>query len=90
MEGKILAGKVLIKPIDLDGMTKSGIIIPDSVREKPSSGKVLLVGADKPHEPMEVSVGDIVQYGKNLGTEFHLEGKDLLLIDQSDIMFVQA
>ncbi len=89
MEGKILAGKVLVKPTDIDKITASGIIIPDSVREKPNSGKALMVGADKPGEPMYVSVGDIVLYSKNIGQDLELDGKSLLLISQSDILFIQ-
>jgi chaperonin GroES len=89
MDGKILAGKILVKATNIDALTASGIIIPESVREKPNSGRVLIIGADKPREPMRVSVGDIVLYSKNIGQDVELDGKDLLLIDQSDILFIQ-
>ena len=60
LKGKILAGKILVQPQEAETKTASGIIIPDSAKEKPQAGKVVLVGAAKKDEAMEVSVGDTV------------------------------
>jgi chaperonin GroES len=88
LKGKILAGKVLVKPDDAEDKTASGIIIPDSAKEKPRQGKVVLVGAAKKDEEMEVKKGDVVLYGKYSGQELTLDGDDYLLISQSDILFI--
>ncbi len=89
LKGKILAGKILVKPKAAETKTASGIIIPDSAKEKPLQGEVVLVGAEKKDEKMEVSVGDVVLYGKYAGTELNVEGVDYLLISQSDVLFIQ-
>jgi co-chaperonin GroES (HSP10) len=60
LKGKVLAGKVLVKPHEAEAKTASGIIIPDSAKEKPRQGKVVLVGAAKKDEEMEVKKGDVV------------------------------
>jgi len=88
LKGKILAGKVLVLPKEAEKKTASGIIIPDSAKEKPQTGKVVLVGSPKKDEPMEISVGDVVFYGKYSGTELTFEGIDYLLISQTDVLFV--
>ncbi|MGA1978548.1 MAG: co-chaperone GroES [Bacteroidales bacterium] len=88
LKGKILAGKVLVKPYEAEAKTASGIIIPDSAKEKPRQGKVILVGAAKKDEEMEVKKGDEVLYGKYSGQELTIEGEDYLLISQSDILFI--
>lgn len=88
LKGRILAGKILVKPTEADEKTASGIFIPDSAREKPSQGKVIKVGADKKDEPMEIKVGDVVLYGKYGGQELTIEGEDYLLISQSDVLFI--
>ena len=88
LKGKILAGKVLVKPQPAEEKTSSGIIIPDSAKEKPLSGQVVLVGAAKKDETMEVKVGDTVLYGKYGGTELTIEGDDYLLISQSDVLYI--
>jgi len=88
LKGKILAGKVLVEPQEAVTKTAGGIIIPDSAKEKPLSGKVVLVGNAKKDEPMEVKVGDLVFYGKYSGTELSIEGKDYLLISQTDVLFI--
>ena len=64
LKGKVLAGKVLVKPVAAETKTQSGIIIPDSAKEKPLKGTVVLVGAAKKDEAVEVNVGDTVLYGK--------------------------
>lgn len=88
LKGKILAGKVLVKPNEAEEKTTSGIIIPDSAKEKPRQGKVVLVGASKKDEEMEVKVGDTVLYGKYAGQELSLDGTEYLLISQTDILFI--
>ncbi len=88
LKGKILAGKVLVKPNEAEAKTASGIIIPDSAKEKPRQGKVILVGAAKKDEDMEVKKGDEVLYGKYSGQELTIDGEDYLLISQSDILFI--
>lgn len=88
LKGKVLAGKVLVKPVEAETKTVSGIIIPDSAKEKPLKGTVVLVGAAKKDETVEVKVGDTVLYGKYSGTELSIDGEDYLLINQSDVLYV--
>jgi chaperonin GroES len=88
LKGKILAGKVLVKPNEAEEKTASGIIIPDSAKEKPRQGKVILVGAAKKDEEMEVKKGDVVLYGKYAGQELTVDGEDYLLVSQTDILFI--
>lgn len=88
LNGKILAGKILVKPQPAEEKTSSGIIIPESAKEKPLNGQVVLVGADKADEKMEVKKGDTVLYGKYAGTELTIEGEDYLLISQSDVLYI--
>ena len=64
LKGKILAGKILIEPTAAEEKTASGIIIPETAKEKPQQGVVIMVGDDKKDEPMEVKVGQTVLYGK--------------------------
>ncbi len=89
IKGKILAGKVLVKPHEAEDKTASGIIIPDSAKEKPRQGTVILVGAPKKDEEMEVKEGDVVLYGKYAGQELTIDGEEYLLLSQSDILFIQ-
>lgn len=88
LKGKILAGKILVKPQEAEEKTVSGIIIPDSAKEKPQVGTVVLVGADKKDEPMELKAGDVVFYGKYSGTELNIDGVDYLLMSQSDVLYI--
>ncbi len=88
LKGKILAGKILVEPQEAEEKTVSGIIIPDSAKEKPQQGTVVLAGAAKKDEPMEVKVGDTVVYGKYSGTELNIDGKDYLLMSQSDVLYI--
>ncbi|MFT3737488.1 MAG: co-chaperone GroES [Breznakibacter sp.] len=88
MKGKILAGKVLVKPQAAEEKTSSGIIIPDSAKEKPLRGTVVLVGVAKKDEAMEVKAGDTVLYGKYSGTELSIDGTDYLLISQNDVLYI--
>ena len=89
LKGKILAGKILVEPQKAEEKTSSGIIIPDSAKEKPRQGTVVLVGAAKKDEEMEVKKGDVVLYGKYSGQELTINNEDYLLISQSDILFIQ-
>ncbi|WP_439183939.1 co-chaperone GroES [Carboxylicivirga taeanensis] len=88
LKGRILAGKILVKPQAAETKTASGIIIPDSAKEKPLQGTAVLVGAAKKDEVMEVKVGDVVLYGKYGGTELTIDGEDYLLISQSDVLYI--
>jgi chaperonin GroES len=88
LKGKILAGKLLIQPVAAEEKTAGGIIIPDSAKEKPQKGKVILTGVAKKDEVMEVKVGDTVFYGKYAGTELHIDGTDYLLISQTDVLYI--
>ena len=88
LKGKILAGKILVQPKEAEKKTASGIIIPDSAKEKPQVGKVVLVGSAKKDDPMEISVGDMVSYGKYSGTELTIDGEDYLLMSQTDVLFI--
>lgn len=88
LKGKILAGKVLVKPSEAEEKTASGIIIPDTAKEKPQHGKVIMVGSEKKDEPMEINVGDQVLYGKFAGQELTIDEEDYLLITQSDVLFI--
>ena len=90
LKGKVLAGKILVKPMAAETKTSSGIIIPESAKEKPLQGTVILVGAAKKDEPMEIKAGDVVLYGKYAGTELEFEGKKYLIMRQSDVVAVLA
>ena len=87
---KPLADRVLVEASAAETTTASGIIIPDTAQEKPQQGVVVAVGAGKPDEPMTVKVGDVVLYGKYGGTEIIHEGKDYLIMRESDIYAVMA
>jgi chaperonin GroES len=83
-----LADRVIVESAAAEEKTAGGIIIPDTAKEKPQRGKVLAVGAGKKDEPMTVKVGDIVLYGKYAGTEVSVEGKDYLIMRESDIFAI--
>lgn len=85
---KPLADRVLIEPQQAETTTASGIIIPDNAKEKPQKGTVVAVGNGTKDEPLTVSVGDSVLYGKYAGTELKLEGKDYLIMRESDILAI--
>jgi len=82
---KPLADRVLVKPAPAEEKTASGIIIPDSAKEKPQRGEVVAVGSGKKDEPLTVKVGDVVLYGKYAGTEITIEGTEYLMMKESDI-----
>lgn len=85
---KPLADRVLVEPQAAEQKTASGIIIPDTAKEKPQRGKIVAVGKGAKDEPMELKVGDEVLYGKYAGTEISIEGKDYLMMRQSDVLAV--
>jgi chaperonin GroES len=93
MNFRPLHDRVLIKPLDEDEKTAGGIIIPDTAKEKPMQGKVLAVGSGARDEsgkltPMDLKVGDKVLYGKWAGTEVKIDGDDLVIMKESDVMGV--
>ena len=83
-----LADRVLVEPAAAEQTTSSGIIIPDSAKEKPQRGHVVAVGPGKKDDPTTVAVGDTVLYGKYSGTELQLEGKDYMIMRESDILAI--
>lgn len=85
---KPLADRVLVEPAAAETKTASGIIIPDTAKEKPQQGTIVAVGKGKKDEPMTVKVGDKVLYGKYSGSELKWEGKDYLIMKESDILAV--
>jgi chaperonin GroES len=82
---KPLADRVVVEPAAAEEKTASGIIIPDTAKEKPQKGTVVAAGPGKKDEPVTVKVGDVVIYGKYSGTEIQIEGKDYLMMKESDI-----
>lgn len=88
MNIKPLADRVLVKPVPAEEKTVSGIIIPDSVKEKPLKGEILAAGNGTKDEEMLVKVGDVVLYGKYAGTELEWEGETYLVMRQSDILAI--
>lgn len=82
---KPLADRVLIEPAPAEQKTISGIIIPDTAKEKPLKGVVIAAGKGKTDEPMTVKVGDTVLFGQYSGTEIKIDGKDFLIMRESDI-----
>jgi chaperonin GroES len=88
-----LGDRVVVKPTPREEMTKSGIVLPDTAKEKPQEGSVLAAGPgrileDGKREQMDVKEGDRVLYAKYAGTEFKLEGEELLIISQKDILAI--
>jgi chaperonin GroES len=88
-----LGDKVIVTPSPREEMTKTGIVLPDTVKEKPQEGTVLAAGPgrildDGKRESMDVKEGDKVLYAKYAGTEFKVEGDELLIVSQKDILAV--
>ncbi|MBH5372199.1 co-chaperone GroES [Bradyrhizobium glycinis] len=93
MDFRPLHDRVVVKRIDADEKTAGGIIIPDTAKEKPSQGEVVAVGPGGRDEagkliPIDIEVGDRVLFGKWSGTEVRIEGRDLLIMKESDILGV--
>ena len=90
-----LGDRVVIQPSAREEMTKSGIVIPDTAKEKPQEGTILSAGPgrildDGKREAMDVKAGDKVLYAKYAGTEFKIDGEDLLIVAQKDILAIVA
>ena len=83
-----LADRVLVEAAAAEEKTASGIIIPDTAKEKPQKGKVVAVGTGKKDEPLTVKEGDDVLYGKYSGTEITIDGKEYLIMRESDIFAI--
>ncbi len=87
-----LEDRVVIKPVEEEEKTASGIVLPDTAKEKPMKGEVMAVGEGKWDEagknriPVDVKVGDIVIYGKYSGTEFKSDGEELLIVRAAEIL----
>ena len=88
MSIKPLADRVLIKPADAEAKTASGIIIPDSAKEKPLKGEVIAVGKGTKDEEMVLTEGDLVLYGKYAGTEIEFDDTKYLIMRQSDVLAI--
>ncbi|MEM9684111.1 MAG: co-chaperone GroES [Pseudomonadota bacterium] len=93
MKIRPLHDRVVVRPLTSEEKTPGGIIIPDTAQEKPSEGEVVAVGAGARSEegrvvPLDVKKGDRILYGKWSGTEVKIDGKDLLIMKESDIMGV--
>ena len=86
MKIRPLADRVLIQPTPAEETTLSGIIIPDSAKEKPLKGTVIAAGEGTKDEKMILKEGDVVLYGKYAGTEIELEGEKYLIMRQSDVL----
>ena len=86
-----LADRVIVRPIEKEEVTKGGIVLPDTAREKPQEGKVLAVGPGRLSEDgkriaMDVKVGDVVVYAKYGGTEIKVDGEELVILREGDIL----
>ena len=83
-----LHDRVIVKPAAAETKTAGGIIIPDTAKEKPQRGTVIAAGPGKKDEPVTVKNGDTVLYGKYAGTEITIDGQDLLIMRESDILAI--
>lgn len=79
---------MVIEPKAAETKTASGLYIPDTAKEKPQQGTVVAAGPGKKDEPMELKAGDVVLYGKYAGTEVTVDGKELLIMKQGDVLAV--
>ncbi|MGQ0742995.1 MAG: co-chaperone GroES [Acidimicrobiales bacterium] len=92
MNLKPLDDRIVVRPSEAEQTTSSGIVIPDTAKEKPQQGEVLAVGPGRRSEqtgeviPLDVKVGDTVVYSKYGGTEFTVEGEDLLILTSRDVL----
>jgi len=90
-----MADRLVVKPIEKEEKTKGGIILPDTVKEKPQEGEVLAVGPGRMSDDgtriaMDIKVGDIVIYAKYGGTEIKIENEDLMILRENDILAKKA
>jgi chaperonin GroES len=89
-----LGDRVIVRPIDTEEVSKGGIILPDTAKEKPQDGEIIAIGPGKIKDdgsriPMEVKVGDKVMFAKYAGTEVKLNDEKLMIMSQSDIMAIK-
>jgi len=92
---KPLADRLVVKPIDREEVTKGGIFLPDTAKEKPQEGEILAVGPGRLSEegqriPLDVKVGDIVIYSKYGGTELKSEGEEYMILRESDVLAIKV
>ncbi len=92
---KPLGDRLVVKPIEQEEVSRGGILLPDTAKEKPQEGKVLAVGPGRLSDegnrlPMDVKVGDIVVYAKYGGTEIKVEEEELMILRESDILAKKA
>jgi chaperonin GroES len=90
-----LGDRIVVKPVEKEEVTKGGIVLPDTAKERPQEGKVLAVGPGKMTDdgkrvPMDVKVGDIVIYAKYGGTEIKEEDEELIILRESDILAIKS
>ncbi|HML50213.1 MAG TPA: co-chaperone GroES [Propionicimonas sp.] len=90
---KPLEDRILIQPLEAEQTTASGLVIPDTAKEKPQEGKVVATGPGLPngeggHQPMDIAVGDVVIYSKYGGTEIKYDGNEYLLLNARDVLAV--
>ena len=85
---KPINDRVVVRPLPAEEMTKGGIIIPDTAKEKPQQGEVIAVGPGKKDYTMTVKVGNRVIYGKYSGQQFELDGEELLVMREDDILAI--
>jgi len=90
-----LADRLVVKPIEREEVTKGGIVLPDTAREKPQEGKVIAVGPGRLSEDgkriaMDVKVGDVVIYARYGGTEYKIEDEEVIILRESDILAKKA
>ena len=93
MKFRPLHDRVVVRRIDEEEKSAGGIIIPDTAKEKPSQGKIVAVGSGARNEngeitPLDVRVGDTILFGKWSGTEIKIDGEDLLIMKESDVMAI--
>jgi len=93
MKLKPLSDRILVKPVEAEQKTESGIIVPDTAKEKPMRGEVIEVGPGQVSSegkvlPMNVKKGNIVLYGKYSGTEFKMDNQEYLILNESDVLAV--
>ncbi len=90
---KPLGNRVVVEPVEEEEVTASGIVLPETAKEKPQKGKVLAVGPGERNEegeriPLDVSEGDTVLFAKYAGTEIKMDGKKLLILRESDLLAI--
>lgn len=95
MDFRPLHDRVLVERVEAETKSAGGIIIPDTAQEKPQQGKVIAVGSGNRDEsgkliPLDVKAGDVILFGKWSGTEVRIDGKDLLIMKESDILGIVA